>query len=137
MSRTGFVIIRLLAAMLLVGLLIAGGFFIYQSGQAQGYALGTAAANSGTTAPNPVVPYYPMTPWGWPGYYGPHFFMFAPFFLCGAVFFFFFLVGGLFRFGHHGRHGDWEHAHWVKHTHTTPGPEQVSDQPQAPANPAE
>ncbi len=90
---------RILLALLLVGVLIAGGAAIYRTGWAQGYQVGALAANSPNTQGNNPLPYrgYPYGGF-WPGYGFPFFFPpFGIFFGIGFFFLIFFLVGGLFR----------------------------------------
>jgi hypothetical protein len=102
MFYRGSLFIRLLLVLVLLGVLAAGGYLIFQAGQAQGYALGQAAisqAPGAQTLPNPG--YYP--------YLAPYRgFFFPPFFglLClgGLLFFFFIAAGGLFRPHHWHRH---------------------------------
>lgn len=140
MFRKGGFIVGLLAILLLAALLVAGGIWLFQAGQAQGYALGMAAAapaSSVETAPgNPAAPgVYPGYP-GWMAYAPWHFGFFpAPFLglLClGALFFFFlFAAGGLFRMRYWGRHpghwhgpkggpGPWGPPPWAKDWETRP-----------------
>ncbi len=114
MFRFGF-LLRFLLALLIIGGLVAGGVALYRTGYAQGYQ--TAAmvlANNKAAAPGvpPVMPYYG---YGYPFVY--HWGFGFPFFfpLIGIGFFllFFFLIGGLFRFGMYRR---WAHAgggRWV------------------------
>jgi hypothetical protein len=111
MFRAGSFFVRLLVVLLLIGGLAAGGAALYQAGQAQGYALGIAAADGDQLAQPPAAPFYP-------GYYMPRPFFFplwAPFgifFSIGMFFLFFFMVGGLFRFLFWGRfrgRGPWRH----------------------------
>ncbi len=106
MFRGGF-LLRILLALLLVGLLAAGGVALYRLGWAQGYQAGALATASSTTGqgntPNQVVPpapYYFYGPWFYGrGFYGPGFgfFPFFPLFGLGFFLIVFFLVGGLFR----------------------------------------
>ena len=109
MFARGSIFIRALFALLLVALLVAGGYFIYQAGQAQGYAQGVAASGAELPSPGAPQPYYP----GYP-YYRPYF-GFFPFFplLCigGLALFFLFAVGGIFRrMFWHGR--GWYGRNW-------------------------
>lgn len=105
MFHKGFFVLRILATLLLVGLLIGGGFALFRAGQAQGYAQGLATASQNTTTgAAPAVPAAPYAPWMVPGYpyrygfYGPHFFPVFPFFAVGALIFFtVFVFGGLMR----------------------------------------
>lgn len=96
----GSIIFRVLGVLLLLGVLIAAGVFIFQAGQAQGYALGLAAADKGTLTQPPAVP-YPYYGYGY-GIGRPFFF---PFFPLGGILFFFgllFLLSFVFR-GFRGR----------------------------------
>lgn len=139
-QRGGFIVLRVLLFLLIIGGLIAGGVWLYNSGQAQGYALGLAANDKAPAAPSQALPgqgYYPGYFYG-PGY-GPwfgraHFFpFFGLFFFCGIPLLFIFLISGaIHRHGwrHHGWEGrpvggPWEHHHWH-------GPEQPKEEQQPP-----
>lgn len=130
MIRKGFVF-RLIGVLLLIGLVIGGGFMAYRAGVSQGIvqapAVATAiskAAENGTGAPVP-----PMYGYGY-GYgnpyrlWGPHF-GFLPFSLCGSILFLFLFFGLLkmifFRPWRMGwvHHGPWEHR---PHDHPWGGP---------------
>lgn len=138
----GSIFIRVIATLFLIGVLVAAGVWIYNAGQAQGYALG--AANSGqqlTTPSSPAAPAYPY-PYGYPGffYYRPHFFF--PFGLLIGGFFFFLFVSFLFRVAFfprrhmmgwgHGHPGGWHEAReqWMKE-HMPPTPGQSESNPPA------
>src|SRR5688572_27129796 len=111
-------IFRVIGALLLVGLMVAGGYMAYQAGVAQGVAgapvVATAiaqAAESGEGSPMIYGYGYPH-PYG----FGRHHFGFLPFGICGSILFVFFFFGLLrmifFRgmgWGHHG------HGHWGRH----------------------
>ncbi|HLE14552.1 MAG TPA: hypothetical protein VI776_07375 [Anaerolineales bacterium] len=111
MFYRGSFFIRFLLVLVLLGVLAAGGYLIFQAGQAQGYALGQAAAGDPPGAQ--ALPYPGYFPYMMP-YRG---FFFPPFFglLCvgGLLFVFFLAAGGLFR-PHHWRHTphDPYHEHW-------------------------
>jgi hypothetical protein len=117
MFRFGF-LWRFLLALLLLGLLVAGGSALYRAGFAQGYQAAALAANSSGSTGTPGLPvqgYYPY-PYFWPGYGYPGFFPFGPLLGIGFFLLVFFLIGGLFRgfagrhwAGHTG-HGDWGHG---------------------------
>jgi hypothetical protein len=125
MFHRGHFVLRILGALLLIGVMIAGGALLFRAGQAQGYALGAAtAANqiaapnaNGAPAPNGVMPgpFYPRGPYGY-GYsygFGPHFMpLFFPFgfFGIGLFVLFLFLIGGVFRIFAFRRHMMW-HRH--------------------------
>lgn len=124
MFRNGLVF-RIFGALLLIGLIAAGGFMAYKGGVAQGIsqapAVATAisqAAENGQAAP--VSPM--MYGYGYgPGYqmYGRHHFGFFPFgAICGSIFFLFLFLGlmrmiffrGMWRRGWE----DHKHAPWGK-----------------------
>ena len=100
MNRNGFGIMRILGILLVIGVLVGAGMAIFQSGQAQGYAEGLAAAGKELPAPAPYYGY---------GMMRPHFFPF----MAGFGWFFgnipfvliLFLIGGMFRRFAWGRHG--------------------------------
>jgi len=150
MFRTGFFVFRVLAGLVLIAALVAGGFGIFRAGQAQGYALGAAAASAGAVnppaqlAPLQPAPLYPAMPYAWPGYYGPHFspfgWIFGPLFFIGMIIFVFFILGGLFRMGRGMRHAhewkehaqDWqEFSEWAKQRRE----QRQAGQPQGPIAP--
>lgn len=111
---------RILATLVLIGLLVGGGFLLYRAGWSQGY-LAASAAKLATPGNNGTV-----VPWA-PGYlgYGPAFNpgLFFPFgfFFTGLLIFFagFFLLRLIFlpfrmaAWGAH-RHGGW-HEGWEGH----------------------
>ena len=115
---------RIILALLILGLLTAGGYGVYRLGFAQGYQTGAIAAApaDGQSPDNPqgrVAP-YAYGPWSYG--YGPHFwgpgfgfFPFFPFFGLGFFLLFLFLIGGLFRgWGYRrmaGGPGYWAHEH--------------------------
>ena len=121
MSNNGFAF-RLIAVLLLIGLVAAGGYAAYRTGIAQGVAQAPEVASAIAQAaesgqPVPVPPMYGYGyPYGW-GY--PRHFGFFPFGgICLSIFFIF-LFFGLLRFaffrpwhrgwGHHGHWGrKWE-----------------------------
>lgn len=147
MFRTGFFVFRVLAGLLLIAVLVAGGFGIFRAGQAQGYALGAAAASAGAvTTPAQPAPLYPAMPYAWPGYYGPHFspfgWIFGLLFFGGLVFFGLMVLGGLFRMGRGMRHAhdwkghgqDWqEFAEWAKQRREQRQAGQTQEPPAPPA----
>ena len=121
---------RLLAVIIFLAVLAAGASLIYRAGEAQGYAMGAAAAAQ--TDPSQVQP--PAAPYAYPGYYyGPRPFfapLWAPFgflFFIGWMFFLFFVVGGIFRFLAWGRFGPGRPG-WHHHHHEHP-PEEQANQP--------
>ena len=112
---------RAVAALIFVGLLIAGGVAIYYLGWSQGYGTGPLPAEGETVAPLPYLPHRF-------GYVG-HPVGFAPF-LCGAGFFkigllilMFCIIGKIFRFFAWGMvGGPWmmggpRSRRWARHWH--------------------
>ena len=96
---TGF---RVLAAILLVGLVAVIGVSVYNAGVDQGLAQNVAATASGS--PAVAYPYGYVGPhWGWGG-----FGFFGIFFWILGIFLIFALLRGIFGWGRWGRH----HGHW-------------------------
>jgi hypothetical protein len=110
------IFLRLLGALILIGLLVGGGALLYRAGQTQGYLMGQAAAGAQAPSNSPALP--PAS--GYPPYYyyGPHWgfgFGFFPFgffgLFFGALLFFFALrlLIGPRRWYYHGPwRGDWQ-----------------------------
>jgi hypothetical protein len=122
MIRNGLVF-RVIGVLLLVGLMVAGGFMAYQAGIARGVtqapvvaAAMEQAAESGQAAPLP-----PMYAYGHgygPGFYSYHHPGFFPFSICGSilfVFFFFGLLRMLFFRPWHAGWGGHKHGPWGRH----------------------
>ncbi len=138
MFRTGF-LWRFLLALILLGLLTAGGMALYRLGFAQGYQTAALAANSaGNPAVTPNLPGLYPYPYFWPAYGFHGFFPFGPLLGIGFFLLVFFLIGGLFRgfawrhfagrhyVGHPG-YGGWgrgPEGHWEWHTHQKPQAEE-------------
>jgi hypothetical protein len=128
MFRNG-IIVRLIAILLLTGLVIAGGVFAYRAGVAQGIAQAPEVAEA-IQQGAPVAPIH--------GYGYPHGFGYRHFNPLGAIcfsIFFLFLFFGLLRcvvrpsrrgWGHHGHWGKWEGEvppmfdKWHKRAHEVP-----------------
>ena len=140
MFRTGL-LWRLILALLLVGVLAAGGMALFRAGWAQGYQTGALSAAPSERGVAPVAPpYYP-----YPGYgFYPFFAPFGLFPLIGLFFLLFFLFGGLFRFGgwrrwhEHSGYGDWGDRPvppWAKEWHERhhPQPEKGEESAGTPA----
>ena len=125
MFRNGFVF-RIIGALLLIGLVAAGGFMAYKAGVGQGIsqapAVATAisqAAENGQAAPIPLMMYqygHGYGPGFYPHMYGFHHFGFFPFGICGSILFLFFFFGFMkmifFRPWHHSGH---MHGPWGRH----------------------
>jgi len=121
MFRNGL-FFRVIGVLLLVGLMVAGGFMAYQTGVARGVTqapvVATAiaqAAENGQAAPNPSMYGYGHT-YG-PGLYPYHHFGFFPFGVCGSillVFFFFGLLRMIFFRPWQGSWGHRMHGPWGK-----------------------
>ena len=130
-NNRGSFVIRLIGALLLIGLMIGGGALAYRAGVAQGVARAPAVAEAlSNAAENGQGLPYPAYGYGYPGYrMHPHF----GFFPFGGIFgliFFMFLFFGLMRmiffrrwawgYGHmHGRshwkgYGPWGSPPWAR-----------------------
>jgi hypothetical protein len=136
MFRTGWIVFRIVSTLILIGILIGGGVMIYNAGQAQGYAMGLAAASQDGVAPAPysgIAPFYGYAPFYGPGWGHAFFFPFGPIFgflAVGALFFLFFgALGAIFRrrsWGHGawtgGQRQDhpWRHGPWAGQPQPTP-----------------
>lgn len=123
MFGRGFFIVRLLATLLLIGLLIVGGTALYRAGFTQGYA--QAALTATKDAPQAAPGYLGYPGWMYPGFGFFPFMMFPGMFFFGLLFFF--VVVGLFRFaifgprrwgyppmGAHGEHGHGYPPPWAR-----------------------
>ena len=119
-----FIVLKVIGILVLIGLLIGGGFMVYKTGYAQGVAQAPAvakaiqqAAESGQGAPVP-----PMYAYGYhygPDFYGYHSFGFPPFGICGSLLFLFLFLGLFrmifFRPWHGGWKGHHMHGRWGRH----------------------
>jgi hypothetical protein len=103
---SGGSVIRFVAALALVGVLIAIGVGVYNAGVSAGLVQQGAAVASG--APAVVYPGPYVGHWGW----GPGFGIFGIFFWILGIFLIFGLIRAAFGFGRwgHGR-GDWGNHH--------------------------
>jgi len=118
---------RVLAALLLAAILMAGAVGLYRAGWSQGYWAGGLVAAAGDGAAAPRGPYlYPGYGWGGagPSFGPPMGFFFGPW-VCLIGFALFFLLGGFFRFWGHGAWRGGPHAwegphgrHWHTHPHS-------------------
>lgn len=105
------IIVPLIAALLLIGLLAAGGYTAYRAGVMQGIAQAPEVAEA---IQQQGVPVTPMVGYGYP--YGLRYNHFNPFgAICLSIFFLFLFFGLMkmifFRRIHHG----WgHHGHWTK-----------------------
>ncbi len=120
MSKTWFVV-RALAALIVIGLLIIGGFVIHRIGWSQGYVAGQLAAGSEEGAAAPYAPYG----FGYPGRY----FVFAPFPFGGGLFLAVGLIillligiGRFFRFRAWRMAGGPQGQYWTGRWHRHHGP---------------
>lgn len=97
---------RFIFTLFLIGILVAGGVALYQYAFAQGYQSALAAGAAGTNGAQ-IQPAYPGYAPYWPVFGFPFFAPFGLFFGIGFIFFLFFIVGGLFRFGSRRYWRDW------------------------------
>ena len=124
-SKGPFIVLRIIALLLLVGLIAGGIFMAFRAGEAQGIsqspAVATAivqSAESGQPVPVPPMMYGRGYGYGYPMY--GHHAMFFPFgAICGSIFFLF-LILGLMKLVFFGgmRHRGWEghhHGPWGRH----------------------
>lgn len=128
----GSIVLRVLSILVLVAILVGGGYWAFNAGLSQGYAQGLAASGSGVTTPQVpaapgAYPYYPgYGRWGW----GPHFFFpFFPLFWVFGLFLVFFVIGGIFRRAWWGRHYYGPHGPYGPYGPYGPHPE-PGQQPQ-------
>ena len=104
----GGTFIRVLAALALVGVLIAIGVGVYDAGVTAGLAQQGAAVASGAPAVVYGGPYAGHWGWGW----GPGFGFFGIFFWILGIFLIFALLRAAFGFGRGGRYrGGWGDHH--------------------------
>lgn len=118
MFRNGL-IFRLIGVLLLLGLVVAGGYTTYKAGIAQGIMQSpdVAAAIEKTAENGQAAPIIPMYSYGYPHPYGfghPHFF--NPFFaVCGSILFLFVFFGALRMIFFRPWRMGWGHrGHWGK-----------------------
>ncbi len=107
MFRTSSIFVRFLAAVLLIGVLVAAGVWIYRAGFDQGMIQAALLSRENAPQAVPSLPYYPW------GYGGPYFGFFPGFRLFGIILFglfFLFIFRWLFRPWAWGSHGHW-HGH--------------------------
>jgi hypothetical protein len=135
-----FFVLRILFSVVLVGLVVLGGFALYRAGLSQGYVTGLQAASS---AGNPVVPNNYPVPWGYYGPFGgfpillPVLAIFGLLFFVRLALFPLFMMGKVMRFmSWHGaaaggpefeawgkewkRHSGHMGPPWAWHGHTSP-----------------
>jgi hypothetical protein len=119
-----FIVLRVIGVLLLLGLLVGGGFMAYKAGVSQGISQAPAVATAISQAAQngqgvPVAPMYGYGHGFGPGFYPYHGFGFFPFGICGSILLVFFFFGLMrmifFRPWHHGwghrSHGPWG-RHW-------------------------
>ncbi len=111
-----------LAALLVIGLLMANNSAAQRDAWTQGYLVGRLSAGSagtGNAAPLPPYAYpgaYPGYDGAW-GYPGPHHGGFGAILLVGLGLLFFFGISRFFRGWHGGRPGEGPHGSWGMHGH--------------------
>ena len=124
-SKGPFIVLRVIALVLLVGLVAGGLFMAFRAGEVQGIAKSPAVATaivqfaeSGQPVPVPPMMYGRGYGYGYP-MYGHHGFFFPFGAICGSIFFLF-LIFGLMKMVFFGgmRHRGWEghkHGPWGRH----------------------
>lgn len=137
--KPSFIVLRVVAALLLIALMAGGAFAAYRFGYAQGVTHSPAVAEAlaqgfkeGSAIPafgRPMLYGY-----GYPmGMWGHHHFGFFPFMACLGPLFFMFLFFGLLRLIFFRRHWGW-HGHWHGHPgHDWGGPPWMRGGPEQPA----
>jgi hypothetical protein len=129
MRKTWWFVAKAVATLVLVGLLVVGGFALYHAGLSQGYAVSAPAAGSEDVA---TLPYLPGG-FGHPGWHHHPFGVVGALFRIGLLILFFAIVAKLVRFviwGPRWRFGmmgpwakPWHRGHWRRATrwHRTHG----------------
>jgi len=147
MFRNGFVF-RLIAALILISVVAAGGYMVYKAGVVQGVVQAPAVATAISEAAEngQGVPMYGPA-FGHPNAYGyRHHFGFFPGGICLGILFLFFILGFMkmifFRgmghgWGHHGHRGPWNRKwegeipsmfeKWHKHAHGEESADEEAD----------
>lgn len=113
---------RAILALLIIGMLAVGGWFLYQAGISQGYvtAQASAAAGASSTVPQSAVPAPVFSPYAYYPYHGWGFGPFGAIAFCGSILLLFFIIGGIFSFGRNRRRcwspwygGPWHGGRWT------------------------
>ncbi|MGD0610518.1 MAG: hypothetical protein ABSB41_03315 [Anaerolineales bacterium] len=111
---------RILATLVLIGLLVGGGVLLYRAGWSQGYLAASAAKQTTTGSNGSIVPWAPgylgYGPRFYPGLFFPFGFLFTGLLIFFAGFFLLRLIFFPFRMAaweshHHG----WRHEGWEGH----------------------
>ena len=126
MFRRGWIVFRILGAVLLVILVLAGVGLAYRAGFTQGVAQAAILARGDGLQAVPAYPFYP-------GFWGPHFGFFPVFPLFGFFLFglfFLFALRLLFRPWHWGYAG-----RWPRHEHEWGTPPWMKDRPEHESGP--
>lgn len=111
MYRRGMVA-RLVLAVILVAVLVAGGALLFRSGWAQGYQAGSLLSSSEGAEALPIVPQFRGHLYG-PFYPGIGFPFFGICLSIGFIFLIMFLIGGIFKpWGRRGWAGHPHHGKW-------------------------
>ncbi len=118
-----FIVLRVIGVLLLLGLLVGGGYMAYKAGVAQGITQAPAVATAISKAAEngQGIPVMPMHGYGYsygPDLYPYHGFGFFPFGICGSILFVFFFFGLLRMLFFRPWRGGWGHhmhgGHWGK-----------------------
>ena len=139
MYRRG-IVVRLVLAVILVAVLVAGGALLFRSGWAQGYQAGSLLPSGEGAEALPATPQFRGHLYG-PFYPGFGFPFFGICLSIGFIFLIMFLLGGIFKpwgrrrwAGHHpyakwGYGKDWEELHRKWHAQEDGETEETSGDP--------
>jgi hypothetical protein len=139
MSQNGSTVFRILSVLVLIAVVIGGGYMAFQAGQAQGYSLGAASGSAPVVSGEKVEG---LVPFGYPGMMRHHFFPYMGFFgfipmligLCIVFWLFRIVFWGPRHMHHHGPwgYGPYMHYPWPgEHPCGDPekGPQQQPSEP--------
>jgi len=134
MVSRGSLVFRILAALLVIGVVVAAGVLLYRAGFSQGFLQGGAAVQGDAPLDNPGFPFTYGFRGMYPGFLWPHFgfFPFFGFCLFGLLLLFFF--GWVFRPRFWGRPHP---GGWHRYGPYWGAPPEEKDRPEGQAQPGE
>ena len=133
---------RLILAVILVAVLVAGGALLYRSGWAQGYQAGSLLSSGEVTEALPMVPQFRGQLYG-PFYPGFGFPFFGICLSIGFIFLIMFLIGGIFKpwgrrgWAGHGHYGKWGYGKDWKEIHRKWHDQEENESEESPDNPSD